>query len=433
METSMPHRATLLAFALGLSLAGVATEASSPAAGETQRLQITDDIERQVIAWRRDIHQHPELGFQEHRTAALVAEHLRSLGLDEVKTGVGETGVVGLLRGGGPGPVVALRADMDGLPIREQTGLPFASTATATWEGSEVPVMHACGHDAHVAILMGVAATLSALRADLPGTVMFIFQPAEEGSERGGGAEAMLRDGLFASVKPDAIFGLHVGPMPTGTLHYRPGPTAASADSFVIEMRGQGTHGAMPWGGTDSLSAAAQAVLGIQSIISRRIDITELPAIVSVGSFHSGNRHNVVPAEASLSGTIRTFDPAVRARIHQLVAQIADGAAASYGVTAKTEIDTGYPVLVNDPQLGAAMRPTLERIAGERLYEAPRATGAEDFAYYAEQVPGMFLMLGAVPPEKPVFNHAPDFTVDEDALKVGVQTLSQLAIDFLAR
>jgi len=428
----MPQRATLLAFALGLSLAGVFTHASTPAAGATQLLQITDDIERQVVAWRRDIHQHPELGFQEHRTAALVAEHLRSLGLDEVKTGVGETGVVGILRGGRPGPVVALRADMDGLPIQEQTGLPFASTATAIWEGREVPVMHACGHDAHVAILMGVAATLSAMREDLPGTVMFIFQPAEEGSERGGGAEAMLRDGLFASVKPDAIFGLHVGPMPTGTLHYRPGPTAASADSFVIEMRGEGTHGAMPWGGTDSLSAGAQAVLGIQSIISRRVDITEVPAIVSVGSFHAGNRNNVVPAEASLSGTIRTFDPGVRARIHQLIAQIADGAAASYGVTAKTAIDAGYPVLVNDPELGAAMRLTLERVAGERLYEAPRATGAEDFAYYAEQVPGMFLMLGAVPPDKPVFNHSPNFTIDEDALKVGVETLSQLAVDFLA-
>lgn len=427
----MRQRATLPALALSLLLAAVAVDAAAPATGAAPILAIPDDVERQVIAWRRDIHQHPELGFQEHRTAALVADHLRSLGLDEVRTGVGETGVVGMLRGGGPGPVVALRADMDGLPILEQTGLPFASTATATWEGREVPVMHACGHDAHVAILMGVATTLAAMREALRGTVMFIFQPAEEGSERGGGAEAMLRDGLFETVKPAAIFGLHVGPLPAGTLHYRAGPAAASADSFRIEMRGEGTHGAMPWGGTDSLSAAAQAVLGIQSIISRRVDITEVPAIVSVGSFHAGNRHNVVPAEASLSGTIRTFDPVVRQRIHRLVAQVADGAAASYGVTAKTEIDTGYPVLVNDPQLGAAMRPTLERVAGGQLHEAPRATGAEDFAYYAEQVPGLFLVLGAVPPDKPVFNHAPNFTIDEDALRVGVQALGQLAVDFL--
>jgi amidohydrolase len=283
-----------------------------------------------------------------------------------------------------------------------------------------------------VAILMGAASALSAIREQLPGTVMFIFQPAEEGSERGGGAEAMLRDGLFDTVKPAAIFGLHVGPQSPGSLHYRAGPAAASADSFLIEMRGEGTHGAMPWGGTDSLSAGAQAVLGIQSIISRRVDITEVPAIVSVGSFHAGNRHNVVPAEARLSGTIRTFDPAVRERIHQLVAQVADGAAATYGVTASTEIDTGYPVLVNDPELGAAMRSTLQRIAGEHLHEAPRATGAEDFAFYAEQVPGMFFILGAVPPEKPVFNHSPQFTVDESALKVGVRALSQLAVDFLA-
>ncbi|MBR9909757.1 MAG: amidohydrolase [Gammaproteobacteria bacterium] len=423
----------LIILGLALSAQGSRPAHATTAAEATDPIaQAASKIESQVILWRRDIHQHPELGFQEHRTAALVANHLRNLQFDEVLTGIGETGVVGILRGKLPGPVVALRADMDALPVLEQTGLEFASTATANWQGQQVPVMHACGHDAHVAILMGAASVLSQRRDTLAGTVMFIFQPAEEGSDHGGGAEAMLADGLFDQHTPDAIFALHVVPAERGSLHYRSGPTAASADTFRVDMQGQGTHGAMPWGGSDSLSAAAQAVLGIQSIISRRIDITRAPAIISVGSFHAGNRHNIVPSNATLTGTIRTFDAEVRSRIHQLIEDVASGAASSYGVTATTTIERGYPVLVNDPSLGQKMLPTLQRLAGAQLHEADRMTGAEDFAFYAQQVPGMYIGLGAMPPGKLLFNHAPDFTIDESSLKVGVVVLSQLALDFLA-
>lgn len=398
-----------------------------------QRLQtLVKDVEDAVIGWRRDIHQHPELAFQETRTAALVAAHLRQLGLDEVRTGIAGTGVVGLLHGAEPGPLVALRADMDALPIREQTGLPFASRATATWQGREVPVMHACGHDAHVAMLMGAASVLAELRAELYGSVMFIFQPAEEGSEQGGGAEAMLAAGMFERQRPAAIFGLHVMPFELGSLHYRSGPTAAAADGFHIEFRGEGTHAAMPWGGGDSLSAAAQTALSLQSIVSRRVDITRVPAILSVGSLQAGNRANVIPSEAQLAGTIRTYDPAMRQQIHGLVKTLADSAAASYGVEASTRIELGYPVLVNDPELAKRMHASLERVAPGRVHTAPLATAAEDFAYFAREVPGLFLALGAMPPGVRVFNHSPNFTIDERALGTGVEVLSRLALDYLA-
>lgn len=416
-------------FSLVLLCASVAR--AEPGAAIRQIETLSGHIEQQVIDWRRDIHRHPELGFQEVRTAAMVAKHLRSLGLDEVKTGIGKTGVVAILRGGKPGALVALRADMDALPVKEQTGLPFASAAVATWQGKQTPVMHACGHDAHVAILMGTASVLAEMRGQLAGSVMFIFQPAEEGSEHGGGAEAMLRDNLFGTLKPNAIFGLHVLPFELGTLLYRAGPTAAAADSFFIDLHGSGTHGAVPWGGSDSLSAAAQTVLGIQSIVSRRLDITREPAIVSVGSLHSGSRHNVIPAQASLSGTIRSYDENMRQQIHGLIQTIADSAASTYGVTAKTRIEAGYPVLVNDPVLGQLMQPTLQRVSGARLNMAPRSTGAEDFAFFANEVPGLFFGLGAMPPGVTVFNHSPEFTIDERALEIGVRAMSQLAVDFL--
>ncbi|MET0986221.1 MAG: amidohydrolase [Steroidobacteraceae bacterium] len=392
-------------------------------------------IEQQVITWRRDIHQHPELGFQEERTAALVARHLKSLGFDEVRTGVGGTGVVGILRGKSPGPVVALRADMDALPIAEQTNLPFASKAKAMWNGEAVSVMHACGHDAHVAMLMGVAQVLATMRDALPGSVMFLFQPAEEGSSQGGGAEAMLKAGVFEQTKPAAIFGLHVAPFPSGTLWYRAGPIGAAADSFHITIDGRGTHAAMPWGGTDAVSAAAQTVISLQSIVSRRIDLTKNPTMISVGTLHAGTRYNVMPSQAEVTGSIRTYSEADRTLIHELISQIAKNTAENYGTTATTKISDGYPVLLNDPALGAAMLPTLQEMLDGRVQTAPMGTGSEDFGLFtSQQVPGFYFALGTTPPNAPLaMNHSPQFTVDEPALLTGVRAMSRLAVGFLQK
>jgi amidohydrolase len=394
----------------------------------------TAAVHDKVIAWRRDIHQHPELGNREFRTAALVAEHLRTLGI-EVRTNVAHTGVIGLLQGGKPGPVVALRADMDALPVTEQVDLPFASKQKSTWNGQEVGVMHACGHDAHVAILMGVAEVLAGMRAELPGRVKFLFQPAEEGAPRGeqGGADLMIAEGALENPAPAAIFGLHVYPGKVGQFGWRPGPFMASSDTLRITVRGRQTHGAQPWNGVDPIVVGAQIVLGLQTIVSRQVDLTASPAVVSIGIFRGGLRSNIIPDEAQLEGTIRALDESVRKELHRRVKDTAAGIARSAGAEAVVQIDDGTPITLNEPNLTVRMRPTLERLG--RVLEVKPKTVAEDFSEYQQKIPGMFFYLFASPESPdgapPAPNHSPRFMVDERALPLGVRALTELALNFL--
>lgn len=394
------------------------------------------EVNDRVVAWRRDIHQHPELGNREFRTSKIVAEHLRALGL-EVQTEVAHTGVVGMLRGGKPGPLVALRADMDALPVTEMVDLPFASKVRTEYNGQEVGVMHACGHDNHVAILMGVAEILTGMKADLPGDVMFIFQPAEEGAPTGeeGGAALMLKEGLFAKEKPAAVFGLHVGPAPVGTIGYRAGGVMAASDTWRMVVRGRQTHGAYPWGGVDPIVTAAQIVLGLQTVVSRQTEITKAPAVVTVGQFTGGLRSNIIPDTVVMVGTIRTLDPEMRTFVHDRVRRTAEHIAASQGATVDVDINLGYPVTVNDPALTAWAVPTLQRVAGGKAIEGPAALGAEDFSYYAQETPGLFVWLGITPeeqdPKTAPSNHSPLFFADEAALPVGVRALANLAVDYM--
>ena len=391
-----------------------------------------------VIEWRRDFHAHPELGNRETRTAGVVADHLRRLGL-EVRTGVGRTGVVGVLRGGKPGKVVALRADMDALPVTEETGLPFASTVRTEYNGREVGVMHACGHDAHTAMLMGAATVLASLEDDLPGTVVFIFQPAEEGAPAGedGGAEVMIAEGALDNPKVEAVFGLHVGILPheAGAIAVRPGGFMAAGDTVAIRVRGRQTHGALPWQGIDPIVVASQIVLGLQTIVSRQSDLTTAPAIITLGIFQAGNRSNIIPDEARLVGTIRTFDQAMRTQIHERVQRTARSIAEAAGTTAEVTITPGNPVTHNDPALTERMAPSLARVATRFVPNAPVTTTSEDFSEYQRRVPGVFFFLGVAPkgadPSKVEPNHSPRFAIDEDALVTGVRALASLAVDYL--
>jgi amidohydrolase len=356
-----------------------------------------DAVMPKVVTWRRDFHQHPELSNQEFRTAEIIADHLRALGM-EVQTEVAHTGVVGTLRGG-DGPVVALRADMDALPVTELVDLPFASKAKGVYQGREVGVMHACGHDNHVAILMGVAEVLAGMGDELPGTVKFIFQPAEEGTPDGsiGGAELMLMEGVFENPRPDVVFGLHVFPYPVGTIATRPGGLMASSDRHQITIKGKQTHGAVPWAGVDPIVAASQVVMGLQTIVSRQLDATLTPSIVTVGRIEGGVRNNIIPESVELEGTIRTFDAATRNDIHTRIRRTASNIAEAAGATADIVIDQGYGVTRNDPTLYRQMAPTLEIVAGDRFIEATQTTTAEDFSYFANEVPGLFLFLGVAP------------------------------------
>ena len=425
--------ALLAAVALSVTTAALPSQSLAP---DLDRL-ITA-VEPELIQWRRYLHQNPELSNREVETAKYVAERLRSFGL-EPQTGVARNGVVAVLRGGRPGPVVALRADMDGLPVREETNLPFASRAMSEYEGNKVSVMHACGHDTHVAILLATARVLTQVKDRLPGSVKFIFQPAEEGvpiDERPAGAEKMIAEGVLQNPKVDAIFGLHVfANVATGTITYRSGPFMAAADQFDIIVTGRQTHGSAPWRGVDPIVVGAQIVTALQTIVSRNVDITRLPAIVSVGQFQSGVRNNIIPETAKLVGTIRTFDDAVQADIHARVKRIAEGIASGAGATVDVKIYKGYPVTSNEPELTKRMLATLERVAPGRVKESELITGAEDFTYFQRQVPGLFVFLGITPPDqvgKAPANHSPLFFVDEKALPVGVRALTHLAVDYLS-
>ena len=414
----------------------------APAQGQSLTRQLearAAQVLPKVVAWRRDIHQHPELSNRETRTAKLVADHLISLGL-EVKTGVGKTGVVGVLRGGKPGPVVALRADMDALPVTELVDLPFKSTVRSEFNGQQVGVMHACGHDTHVAMLMGTAEVLAGMRADIAGTVKFIFQPAEEGAPRGerGGAGLMIEEGVLQDPAPAAIFGLHVWPDEVGTISYRSGPMMAASDQLYITIKGKQTHGAQPWGGIDPIVVASQVVLGLQTIASRQIHLTRQPAIITVGVIQGGTRFNIIPDSVILQGTIRTFDEEMRSDIKERIRRTVESISASAGASGTVDFGTGSsPVTVNDPALTAKMLPTLERVAGKsNVSVGELSTPAEDFALYQQRIPGLFIFLGIVPKgqdkTKAPRNHSPNFFVDEAVLPLGVRTLASLALDWLA-
>ena len=396
-------------------------------------------VEAKVIACRRDIHEHPELGNRETRTAKLVADRLRELGI-EVRENVAHTGVIGLLRGGKPGKVVALRADMDALPVSEQVDLPFASKVRTTYNGQEVGVMHACGHDAHVAILLGVAEVLAGVRDQIPGTVKFLFQPAEEGAPAGeeGGAELMVKEGALENPKVDAVFGLHVtSRFPVGEIDYKSEGMMAAVDSFTIVVKGKQTHGAYPWLGIDPIVVASQIVLGLQTIPSRQLDSTVAPSIVTVGAIHGGVRNNIIPDQVEMIGTIRSLDAKMRDEIHARIKKTAENIATSAGATAVVEITTGYPITYNDPALTEKMAPTLRRVAGAKNVRVANAVlGAEDFSFYQQKVPGLFFWLGTRPPdqtaEEAPSNHSPLFYVDESGLLLGVRAMANVAIDYLS-
>lgn len=397
-------------------------------------------LKPQVVAWRRDFHQNPELSNRETRTAAKVAEHLRKLGL-KPQTGIAHHGVVAIIEGGRPGPKIALRADMDALPVTEQTGLPFASKVTTEFNGQKTGVMHACGHDAHTAILMGVAEALVAMKKDLPGQVMLVFQPAEEGAPAGeeGGASLMLEQGLFKDFKPEAMFGLHVfSTLPAGTIGYRKGPFMAASDFFGVTVTGRQTHGSRPWGGIDPIVASADIIGTLQTTISRRTDISALPAVVTIGAIHGGIRNNIIPDDVKMLGTLRTFDDGQRKRIVDDMRNVVESVAHAHGAKGALEIGehAGNPVTYNDPALTARILPSLQAVAGAgKVVETPLIMGAEDFSYYAKEVPAVFFFVGStapgIDPLAAPSNHSPLFAMDESALDLGLRAMLQASLDYL--
>ncbi|NMP30216.1 amidohydrolase [Thalassotalea sp. M1531] len=424
----------LLSFAIATALFST-TQASAQAPEK-----LLKGVEGKVIEWRRDFHQNPELGNRETRTAGLVSKHLKSLGI-AVESNIAYTGVVGFLKGGKPGPTVMLRADMDALPVTEKVDLPFKSTKTTNYRGVDVGVMHACGHDTHVAMLMGAAEVLAKMKNELAGNVMFVFQPAEEGAPVGeeGGAELMLKQGIFKKYQPEVAFGLHItSSLPTGVIGYKSGAAMASADRFEITVHGEQTHGSTPWNGIDPIATAAQVVSGVNHIVSRQINITKEPAIVSFGKIAGGVRNNIIPEKVEMVGTIRNFDMDNRQQIFEKIKTTATHVAKANGATADVEIFEGYPVTVNNPKLTAQMLPTLQSTAGENnVLEMPKITGAEDFSFYAMEVPGLFVFLGATPrdkdPRKVASNHSPYFFADESSFKTGTAALTNLALDYMAQ
>lgn len=408
------------------------------AAESAKAAELSNAIAPQVIAWRRDIHEHPELSNREFRTAKLVAAHLKKLGL-EVQTNVAHTGVVALLKGGSPGPTVALRADMDALPVTEKVDVPFKSRETSTFRGKSVGVMHACGHDTHTAILMGVAQSLTKVRASLHGNVLFIFQPAEEGAPEGeeGGAQLMLKEGVFDKYKPDLAYGLHVfSTLKVGEIGYRSGPIMAAVNSYQIDIKGKQSHGSRPWQSIDPIVTAAQTINALQTVVSRSVDITQNPAVVSVGAINGGVRENIIPDSVTMIGTIRTFDEKQRDDIFAKMKRIVENTAAANGATGTFTLEgTAYPVTYNDPALTAKALPSLKKIVGDRLIEMPLNTGAEDFSFFGQKVPGFYFIVGITPADKDPLaaptNHSDYFYVDEKGIDVGLRAMTQLALDTL--
>ena len=397
-----------------------------------------DRMESRVIEWRRHFHQYPELSNREFKTAQKVAEHLEGLGLD-VKTGVAHTGVVGLLKGGKPGPVVALRADMDALPVTERVDVPFASTVRATYNGQDVGVMHACGHDAHTAMLMGVAEILSSMKKDLAGSVKFIFQPAEEGAPRGeeGGAGLMVAEGVLENPKVDVIFGLHVWALEeVGIIGYRPGSIMAASDGLRITVKGKQTHGSTPWTGVDPITVSAQILIGLQTIISRQTELTENAAVITIGSIHGGVRSNIIPDQVEMVGTIRTLNTGMQDKIHEKIRRTVTKIGESAGAVAEARISKGNPVTYNDPELTTMMLPSLKAGAGvENVTLRKAISGSEDFSFYQKRISGLYFFIGGMPkgkkPEEAAPHHSPDFYIDESCLKLGVRSLSYLVLDYM--
>jgi amidohydrolase len=427
---------TLLSVLIGLSFSASAQNDAL----KNKASQSANQLESKVIAWRRDFHEHPELGNNEFRTSEIVAKHLKTLGL-EVKTGVAKTGVVGILKGGKPGPVVALRADMDALPVTERTPVPFASKVKSTYNDQPVGVMHACGHDAHTAMLMGVAEILSSMKNDLKGTVKFIFQPAEEGPPFGeeGGAELMVKEGVLENPKVDVIFGLHIwAQTEVGKLTYRPGGTMAAVNDMQIIVKGRQAHGAAPWQSVDPVVTAAQIINNLQTVMSRNVDITQNAGIVTVGMIKGGNRSNIIPEQVELLGTIRALSNEDEKLIIDRVRTIATKTAESNGAVAEVKIPFShhYPVTYNDPALTAKMLPTLQNTAGtNNVFLAPATTGAEDFSFYQEKIPGLFFFLGGLPigkdKKEAASHHTPDFFIDESSFKLGIKSLCDLTLDYM--
>ncbi len=401
--------------------------------------QKADVIQPRLVEWRRFIHQNPELGNREFKTAAFIADHLKALGI-EVRTGVGKTGVVGILKGGKPGPVVALRADMDALPVIERTNVPFKSTVTAEYNGQTVPVMHACGHDSHVSMLIGTAEVLAGMKKDVPGTVVFLFQPAEEGppGDEEGGAPLMIKEGALDNPKVEAVFGMHIeSQLPVGEIGYKSGSFMASSDWFTIKVKGKQTHGSQPWSGIDPIVVSAHIIEGLQTIVSRQSELTKAPVVISVGKITSGVRANIIPEEAMMDGTIRTLDPDMQKDVHQRIEKIATTIAQAYGATAEVHITTKTLVTYNNPELTQKMVPSLIKAAGDgKVKVIDWTTGAEDFSYFSFKVPGMFFNLGGLPkgtnPKDAAPHHTPDFYIDDSMLDVGVKAFCNIVFDYAA-
>ncbi len=394
-------------------------------------------IQPKMVEWRRYIHQHPELGNREVNTMEYIAKHLEGLGL-EVKKGVAKTGIVALLRGGKPGPVLALRADIDALPVKERVDVPYKSMVTADYMGQTVPVMHACGHDTHIAIMMGVADVLSGMKKDVPGTVKFIFQPAEEGppGTEEGGAPLMIQEGVMENPKVEAILGLHISSaLEIGKIRYKSGSFMASSDWFTIKITGKQTHGSSPWTGIDPIVVGTQIINNLQTIVSRQEDLTKAPVVISVGKFHSGIRSNIIPEEAILEGTIRTLDAGMQKDVHQKIKHVAQQVGEAWGAKVEVTIETKTLVTYNDPALVKTLIPSLETAAGkDNVAEGRWTTGAEDFSFFGEKAPAFFFNLGGMPvgqdPSKAAPHHTPDFYIEDSMLDVGVKAFCQMVFDY---
>lgn len=407
---------------------------------KTKAFSAADKIEPKCIEWRRDFHQNPELGNREFRTAKIIATHLKSLGIETTEN-VAKTGVVGILKGSKPGPCIALRADIDALPVTERVNIPFVSRQKTTYNGQEVGVMHACGHDTHTAILMSVAEVLSGMKSELAGTIKFIFQPAEEGPPEGeeGGAALMIKEGVMENPKVDAIFGLHImSDIEAGKIEYKPGAYMASADWFTIKVKGKGSHGSKPWKGVDPIQTAAQITEGLQNIVSRQMELTKAPVVITVGKINGGVRQNIISEECEMSGTIRTLDSKMQTEVHQRIKWTAEKIAEANGATADVTIDTKTLVTYNTPELVKKTLPSFESAAGAgNVKEGEWTTGAEDFSYYGTKAPALFFFLGGSPkgkdPKTAPPHHTADFFVDEVGMKTGIRAFCSLVIDYMYR